>query len=446
MSAPKLTAVGRLLDRDHPEAPVSLPISQEKYQDPTFIPRLSFRSLPRIPTDVESLAGFLSKHTDHALFIDTNLTWLPKEWWYALLAEPGRVHVSGRVVRELVPFFQRHREEHPLRDALVDHHPGITLHPDPEDRVAASCQDYYVWLLVRRRLLLQSSIEHFANVNGRRPSPEEVSELKMKLQQTFGDRTFALNKKVVSPYRTDETLIFQAVHHAVTTGQPTKVLSGDLDVEEQFYMMLRLLTAHYYGQLIADEYIADFARFDPHPVSSSSTAPTDHLFDARCASVIDLGDRRIHDFIPKLTTFVPISCSTIGQHYTSELTYGAETTMATVFAMKSATFGLSTDKLAGRNIHPWGIPEGLCKDVQNEALVARDRYVELPDSKMRLARLDMALTMWPGDPHVRIAAPENTPRYEDSRLVVPPSGHRGIVPLHARRPPDGRLWAPAAAA
>jgi hypothetical protein len=97
--------------------------------------------------------------------------------------------------------------------------------------------------------------------------------------------------------------VFQAVHHAVTTVQRTKIFSCVSDVEAHFYTLLRLLTAH-----------------------------VDRIFSPRCAIVIKLGVRRIHDFIPNLTTFVSIVTVTVGREHTSEVTYGAETTTAILFS------------------------------------------------------------------------------------------------------------------
>ena len=99
----KLTAIGRLLHGQHANDPISLPISREKYSDPTFIPRLSFRPSPRSPTDLDQITRALPLQHDYAFFIDTNLVNMPDEWWHTLLAEPERVYVTGRVLRELVP-------------------------------------------------------------------------------------------------------------------------------------------------------------------------------------------------------------------------------------------------------------------------------------------------------------------------------------------------------
>ncbi len=419
MTATKLTRVGRLLGQDHKNESVSLPITQEKFDDPTFISRLSFRQSPRLATDMKDQLEHLPKHTDHALFIDTNLTWLDAEWWGALLAEPGRVHVTARVVRELVPYLQRNRG-HPLRNALKKRHPAIVLHPDIEDDVWSRCFDYYVNLLAYRRLLLDSSIRHFeVHTDGRKPSANELNDLKMKLQAAFGERTLQLNLKPLSPYKTDEALVFQAVYHAVTTGQPTKIFSGDSDVEEQFYMMIRVLTAHYYESLLGRSYAADFTRFRPRAVPQDVMAAYEGAYETYGAAMIDLEGRGIHDFIPRFTTFVPISCVTLGEQYTSELTYGAETDMAKVFAMKAKTHGPSTDQLAGRDVHPWLIPEELHQYGKHDALVVFDKTrLTLPNTGMRISQHDFGLTVWPGDPHARVGDPKAS-LPQPSRVIVP---------------------------
>jgi len=434
MSSYKRTAVGRLLDQSHPSKPLSLPIPQEKFEDPTFIPRLSFRHIPRLRTDVRSLIDYLPQHTDHALFIDTNLTWLEEEWWESLLSEAGRVHVTGRVLRELVPFLQRN-PEHPLCAALAANDPAIVLCPDIDDDVWSRCFDYYVGILTHRRLLLDSSIKHFqAHHNARAPSPAELTELKMKIQSAFGERTLRLNLKPLSPIRTDEALVFQAVHHAVTTGQPTKIFSGDLDVEEQFYMMVRILTAHYYELILGRRYAADFTSFNPRSIPQPVMAAYDRMYETYGAAMIDLDGKGIHDFIPRHTTFVPVSCVTLGKQYTSELTYGAETSMGEVFTTKARTLGLSTDQLAGRDVHPWLIPKDLQTIGEHDALVAFDKArLTLPKSGMRISQHDFGLTVWRGDPHARVGEP-NAPLAQPSRVVVPSDRDRRIIAMRARRP------------
>ncbi|HEX4114897.1 MAG TPA: hypothetical protein VHY18_03385 [Solirubrobacteraceae bacterium] len=367
------------------------------------------------------------------MFIDTNLTWLPDEWWEELLSVPGRVHLTGRVTKELIPFLQRN-PAHPLRAAISAKHHAIVLHPDPDDDPGLKSFKYYVSLLSYRRYLLSSAVEHFKLQHAREPTSSEMTDLKMKLQNFAGERTLRLNTKVASPEHTDEVLAFLAVHHAVTTGQPTKIFSGDSDVEEQFYMMVRLLTAHYYGLLLGRRYASNFTNFKPRPLAADLVSKYESAYEPRNAVMIDLGSRGIHDFIPKHTTFVPVTCATIGREYSSEVTYGAETTMAEVFATKARTFGLSTDRLSGRNIHPWMIPKDFRIPGSNDALIAFDKTATLPDSGMRIALTDIMLTTWPGDPHVRIAPPTGDGRIRGVSIFVPPSGRRGVMPMFARRP------------
>jgi hypothetical protein len=432
MTGQKLTAIGRLLDRDHTEAPISLPMTREQYLDPTFVTRLSFRNTPRVPTDVADITARLAEHRNHALFIDTNLTWLDNSWWNALLSEPGRVHVTGRVLRELIPFFERN-PDHPLRAPLKERHPAIVLHPDPDDDAGCKSFRYYVTLLSYRRQLLSSAVQHFRAQHGRDPTGGEMNVLKMKIQSFAGDRTLGLNIKPASSINTDEALVFLAVRHAVTTGQHTKIFSGDADVEEQFYAMVRLLTAHYYGWILGRCYLADFTRFRPRSLPGALMSKYSQMFEPHNATIIDLGDQRIHDFIPKYTTFVPVSCVTIGKEYTSEVTYGAETTMANVFTTKAATLGLSSDELSPRNIHAWMIPAEFQVSGSHGALVAFDKCITLSDVGMRIAQNDIAMTMWPGDPHVRLAPPPDKPRLSASRAFVPRSGQRGVAAMVARR-------------
>lgn len=404
MKENKPTSVGRLLSRNHPQAPISLPLTSDQYHDPAFIPRLSFRYTPRTRTDVTRLIEQLAKDSNHAIFIDTNLTWLPDEWWEALLSTPDRAHVTRRVAWELLPFFRRN-PDHPLLRAIEDRNPAIVLHPDPRDGTDFKAFQYYVTLLSYRRHLLASAIDRSKAQNGRKPTDKEMNDLKMHVQRLYGERTLSLNTKPISRVHTDEALAYSAMRHAVTTGQPTKILSGDSDVEEQLYTMARLLTAHYYGMILGNLYATDFMAFRPKSPRTDVFSKYANAFELHNAVIIDLRGKVISDFAPQLTTLVSVTCTTVGPEYTSEIAYQAETTMAAVFTVKTKTLGLSTDKLGDRNIHPWMVPPELRIPDSSQALIAFDKTEVLRDTGMQIARLDIMLTVATGDPHVHVESP-----------------------------------------
>ena len=281
----------------------------------------------------------LPLHRGYAFFIDTNLVNVPDEWWHALLAEPGRVYVTGRVLREPVPILQRKRE-HPLRRALKDQNPALVLCADPADERANRVFRYYIFLLAARRLHLQVALGRFRDEHGREPTREELIELKMRFQSWAGERALRVNLKPMSSLRTDEALVVMAVTHAIRTGQPTKIVSADLDVEEQFYMMVTLLTRHYYEMLLSSHYADDFASFRPKPITPQEMRAYAHLFEERSAVAIELDRRGIHDFISATYNFVPVGCWTLATSYTSEVVYGAETAMSAVQSSKPQRNGV----------------------------------------------------------------------------------------------------------
>jgi hypothetical protein len=415
------TAVGRLLGKDHPQAPISLPST-------SIPPRLSFEHVPRTRTDIASLIEQLVEENDQAIFIDTNLARLPIEWWKALLSSQNQTYVTRRVARELIPFFLQN-PDHPLPRGIEDKHPAIFLHPEPRDGTDFKAFQYYVTLLSFRRHFLNSAAEQFEARHGRRPTYSELNDLKIQVQKRYGERALGLNIKPISPVHTDEALVYSAVRHAVTTGQPTKILSADSDLEEQFYTMVLLLTAHYFGMILGDLYATDFMAFRPKPPPAETFLKYANAFESHGAVIMDLKGKLISDFAPRLTTLVPITSRTIGPHYTSETAYQAEATMSAVLTIKTRTLGLSTDKLAGRNIHPWMVPPELRIPGSSQALIAHDKAEVFPDTGMKIAPLDIMLTVATGDPHVQVKVPSDDDQSHRFPVFVPPPANRGIVPI-----------------
>ena len=64
--------------------------------------------------------------------------------------------------------------------------------------------------------------------------------------------------------------------------------------------------------------------------------------------------------------------------------------MHEVLKVKDRTGGLSTDRLGGRNIHPWLMPLDLPDQDRGCAGLVRDRRIAIPGAQVEIPMLDMA--------------------------------------------------------
>ena len=103
-----------------------------------------------------------------------------------------------------------------------------------------------------RRRAFEVADERFEREHGRAPDEAEREVLRKELEKELGPRGFMLAKKGFSDLPTDEALVYLAVEFALSTGRPTMILTGDADVEEQFFKLLWLINTHYRGMLLAD--------------------------------------------------------------------------------------------------------------------------------------------------------------------------------------------------
>jgi len=112
-----------------------------------------------------------------------------------------------------------------------------------------------------------------------------------------------------------------------------------------------------HGRRQGDAYKRDWASFDPIPVPLSVLA-RGYLFERHGAALLDLSGRSIHELAIRVTPyqFVPITCVLLHARPVSAVTYGAEASMSRVFDTKAKSGGLSTDRLAGRNVYPLFVP------------------------------------------------------------------------------------------
>jgi hypothetical protein len=397
-----MTRVGRSLNRPWDES-VELNIPPEKLKDPTFVARLSFRGsrqVPRAEAELDKIWGA----PDYAFFIDANLANPSEgpELWSQLLEGENRVHLIPRVFKELLPYFERH-SDHPLVDAIKDEHPSLVIHDEPKaGDPGVDVRDYYVELLARRRFVADMNRRLFEKREGREPTDAELATLAADLQREFGERGVLLSKKAPSPYFTDEHLVYAAVSHALQTGQPTLIVSGDYDVEEQFYKLVELITRHYFSMCLADHYLHNPRAFRPLPIPPTLTDPK--VMEPYGATVLDLGDRGLHDFVPPRPRFLPVGCISLNPIYGSHVIYGAEREMSAVLGVKERTGGLNTERLGGRNLHVWGTPPTLPPEYQGAAFICRDRRFPSPDGRMEISVLDHLYALWSKASHSTVVS------------------------------------------
>lgn len=353
---------------------------------PSFVPRLSFRFGPQLPAADADIPSFLAAANDHALFLDSSVLrrQIDDELWDELLRVPRRIFLIEKVLRELAAHFAA-VPEHPLRKAIRARNPALVVHQEPASGSPGfNALLYYLNLLVTRRFVLQRAIDRYHREHGVEPEAEARRGIEAQIQRDFGERGLMLCKKPPSPLFTDEVLVYLAIRHAVRTGQPTMILTGDHDIEEQFLKAIELITIHYFAMLVAREYKRDPLSFHPRVVDVED-AEVGRLFEA--ATLLDLGSRRVQDFRPASIEFVPISCCLLG-HYFSQLTYGAETAMSEVLDVKDRTGGRSTDLFGERDVHAYFVPEVPNIPGRHAALISRDVRETVSGSDIGLAKLD----------------------------------------------------------
>ena len=409
--------------------PLELPIPAAELQTATYIPRLSFRSGPRVAAHKANVAGNLHQARDHALFIDSSIVGRQDdpEFWEALLCHPNRVFLTPRVEHELRSHFEV-RRDHPLSRGLVAKDRAIVWHPDPPNgSVEQNAALYYLNLLAGRRSVLERAYRRYARIHHEDPDDAARAEILANVQSDIRERGLLLCRKPLSPSLADEMLVYQALAHAVRTGQPTKILTKDRDIEEQFLKLVELVTMHYWAMLIAREYIADFSRFRPRRMDERDLNDSSGAYQT--ATLLELGDRAIHDFTGTRTRWVPISCVLMTE-YVSELAYGAETGMSAVLEIKGRTGGLSTDLLGDRDVHAYYLPELRWSTRQPGAIVSRDVREYVPGSDLFLAKHDVMQAI-----NTQLVMRPVTAAPQSSRILTrraPSPNRAGPPPPHAR--------------
>ena len=385
-----------LADRRFRDPDTGPRLSPSQAGDPRLIARLSWRALPKGDISWEHIAEGI-RETGVVVFADTSLfdDATPASFWDAL-DSPTRLVLTDAVRRELQPWIER-RPEHPAM-ALLRH----TL-DEPQDALVAQLRTsppfaYYFTLLALRRGTFDFYGRALAGELGRDPSEDEV---RRRVQQAVGERGLLLGKKGLTPGPglppgADDEVVTLAVLYAVTTGQPTLMLTKDEDLQEQFYKLIWLLDTHYRAMLFAGFYAASPTSFEHVGRAPDSRWVTDR-FESLCLVRKPVAlDWRV---LPPTYHFVPITCLVVGLTLT-ELTFGAETEMARVFGMKLTTGGLNTDTLGGVNLHYWLAPLPLPMGLHDCVGLALDRRSPaLKDTDVRIPWFDIDQALFVGERH-----------------------------------------------
>ena len=346
----------------------------------------------------------------------------------ALLAVPGRMVLTPLVMQEARDWLMR-RPEHPFVKAIKsgDAKPA-EWRPPARGEPGHDVYEYYLALLAIRRNSIKAAELRFTNKHGREPDETERRAIHTHVQRDLSPRGYMLAKKGPAALPTDEALVYLAVHHALTTGRRTQILTADGDVEEQFVKLLWLMNTHYRGMLIAKRYAADFASFRPRSFPETFWSKAGDLFERDGAVLIERGNPNLQQYLPAEAHCVAVSCWRIGKYFSAQ-TFMAEQEMSELLEVKDRTGGLSTDLLRGRNIHPWLGLLPLPHEDAMAAAVVRDHRLPLSFTNVTVPKLDVLLTMGNCESRIQVEGslrdrveidnPGGTPVvYED--LILPP--------------------------
>jgi hypothetical protein len=387
--------------------------------DHTFIPRLTWRALPLVPTTASDVVNMIGEGAGHAWFVDNSFIDDDRDRTVieALIEPPNQVHLVAPVLAELAPWLDR-RPSHPLTRAIRDKDPSIVMPSMPTEGNGSHVFNYYTGLLaMRRRItpLVRDSLQD----SGRAHETQDQAAVLAHLQRQFGDRGRLLATKDAGPMHTDEIVVYMAVEHALRTGQPTMILANDADVEEQFFKLVWLMSGHYRAMHCARSYMADHGAHRLASPPASALNQPDRPIEPTGAILVDGGwGPKLEGAIPP-SPFVPISCFN-GRDRVTQITFGGERGMADLLNVKDKTRGMSSDLLGARNVHAPVPMHLLPGDGRHYVLLARDRTLESA-KPLHLSLLDAHFAVLnserPG--HVRMV-----PAKPASRVLPPPESER----------------------
>ena len=161
-----------------------------KSGDPGYLRRLAWRTTPKVKTNWSENIKAPGRRKQIDVFCDNGILAddAHVDLWEVLLAAPGRMILTPRVVKELLPWLKIRPGDRVLK-ALKDKEEGVQIIHEPQDgEPGKRVLDYYMSLLKIRRDSLEIARRVFRKENGRDPDEAEEQQLLGQIQQSFGER------------------------------------------------------------------------------------------------------------------------------------------------------------------------------------------------------------------------------------------------------------------
>ena len=394
---PKMTVTSRFIDEQRPLASRNIP-SPFPTPPPNreAIGRLNFRGpSPKMDLNIADFTQAISVAAlqNAIVFLDTNIFTreLEQSIWDALFTR--QIYITPGVYAEMLPWLKTPFCNKAIRNRVVaalKHQVNCGLDgqeppPFPEiqagdipkvevlflgDDFKGHGYEYYVKLLALRKVMGPAATTILTKRLGRSPTNDQFLA---EVQNHLGRRGLLIAKKgqnaANSPNKfVDEELVVMAASTAILKGRETFIISRDPDVLEQYFKVLCLMKEHYRAMLVAEKYAAnpEAMPFRELPIKNDGKEP--QRFSGSSFLQFETTDVEFNP-LPAKFHFVNVYCFLLGgdlpKMKATYCCFCAETEMAEMLRVKTASEGLSTDKLGGRNcaIHTVPLSPETCKVV-----------------------------------------------------------------------------------
>ncbi|WP_397568350.1 hypothetical protein [Schlesneria sp. T3-172] len=329
---------------------------------------------------------------DAVFFLDTCFLRAPldERVWQALLSK--QIAISKMVNEELESWLTSPGSDETLAEQVrsrIEDASDRIIRNFSWDDYKQHAYNYYISLLLLRKLKGKQWAIEFEQINGRLPTKEEFFPGFKQTDRTFGDRAARMAWKGFCDYEkdnyaADEQTVVMAVLHGLMTGRETMILTRDHDLMDQFYKLIFLIDTHYRSMLFASKYVADPEQYHTQQKQTVCEGYPD-FFNDRFVGKNDIfinpnlpTETSWNSLLPAESQTVMVGCIWFGDGpsllQVADMSFCADREMAEVLRTKVKTSGLSTEVCQGKNCHIWPSPE-LQKQLGPCVAIAEDKFV-----------------------------------------------------------------------